>query len=191
VPDAVSEQIDRSLESAAGFDRYRDVESGSVIARGVNYGTAFEIALKIRELSGVPVRGVLLRGSAPRPDRRAEAGAPAIVIAPSGRTLASLREAVDKVRERGADVCRDQRRRDFLASARRPSPLDPDVPEWLSPLVTVDPGQVAAVQLAKLRGADVDSPTGLTKITAHALAPETPQGFDVEVVDPDVARSAP
>ena len=37
--------------------------------------------------------------------------------------------------------------------------------EWLSPLLTVIPGQVAAVHLARLRGADVDSPAGLSKIT--------------------------
>jgi glucosamine--fructose-6-phosphate aminotransferase (isomerizing) len=39
------------------------------------------------------------------------------------------------------------------------------VPEWLTPLLTVVPGQVAAVRLATLRDANVDSPVGLTKIT--------------------------
>src|SRR6266705_3573580 len=55
VPAAVAAQIDQTLATADRLDRYRDVESGSVVARGVNYGTAFEIALKIRELSGAPV----------------------------------------------------------------------------------------------------------------------------------------
>src|SRR5438309_9600370 len=40
-PAAVAEQIDRTLATADRLDRYRDVESGSVVARGVNYGTAF------------------------------------------------------------------------------------------------------------------------------------------------------
>jgi glucosamine 6-phosphate synthetase-like amidotransferase/phosphosugar isomerase protein len=35
----------------------------------------------------------------------------------------------------------------------------------LSPLLTVVPGQLAAVRLATLQGANVDSPAGLTKIT--------------------------
>jgi glutamine---fructose-6-phosphate transaminase (isomerizing) len=165
VPKSVSEQIDRSLESAAGFDRYREVESGSVIARGVNYGTAFEIALKIRELSGVPFEAFSSADLLHGPIAALKAGRPAIVIAPSGRTLASLREAVDKVRERGADVIAISDDADFLATADVALPLTPDVPEWLSPLVTVIPGQVAAVRLATLRGEDVDSPTGLTKIT--------------------------
>src|SRR3989440_7200252 len=36
-PTAVAEQIERSLAAAEALDRYRDVESGCVVARGVNY----------------------------------------------------------------------------------------------------------------------------------------------------------
>jgi glucosamine--fructose-6-phosphate aminotransferase (isomerizing) len=39
------------------------------------------------------------------------------------------------------------------------------VPEWLSPLVAVVPGQVTAMRLARLRGLDVDNPAGLRKVT--------------------------
>ncbi|MGZ8692696.1 MAG: SIS domain-containing protein, partial [Gaiellaceae bacterium] len=92
-------------------------------------------------------------------------GRPAIVIAPAGRTLASMRIAVEKVRERGAEVIAISDDEKFLAESDTPLPLVPGVPEWLSPLLTVVPGQVAAVRLATLRQADVDSPVGLTKIT--------------------------
>ena len=47
-----------------------------------------------------------------------------------------------------------------------PLPLLPGVPEWLSPLVAVVPGQLAAIRLARLRGIDVDRPLGgLSKVT--------------------------
>ena len=164
-PAAVAEQIERSLEAAAGLDRYRDVESGSVIARGVNYGTAFEIALKIRELSGAPFEAFSSADLLHGPIAALKPGRPAFVIAPSGRTLASMQAAVDKVRERGAEVIAISDDAEFLASAETAFPLVPGVPEWLSPLLTVVPGQVAAVRLATLLGADVDSPEGLTKIT--------------------------
>jgi glucosamine--fructose-6-phosphate aminotransferase (isomerizing) len=39
------------------------------------------------------------------------------------------------------------------------------VPEWLSPLVAVVPGQLVALRLAQLRGVDLDSPLGLSKVT--------------------------
>jgi glucosamine--fructose-6-phosphate aminotransferase (isomerizing) len=165
MPGAVSEQIERSLAAAEELDRYRDVESGSVIARGVNYGTAFEIALKIRELSGRPFEAFSSADLLHGPIAAVRPGRPAIVIAPSGRTLTSLRAAVDKVRERGSEVLAISDDREFLAAADTAFPLVRKVPEWLSPLLTVIPGQVAAVRLATLRGADVDSPAGLTKIT--------------------------
>jgi glutamine---fructose-6-phosphate transaminase (isomerizing) len=164
-PAAVAEQIERSLEAAAGLDRYRDVETGSVIARGVNYGTAFEIALKIRELSGVPFEAFSSADLLHGPIAALKPGRPAFVIAPAGRTLASMRAAVDKIRERGAEVIAISDDAEFLASAETAFPLVPDTPEWLTPLLTVVPGQVAAVRLATLHGADVDSPEGLTKIT--------------------------
>lgn len=165
VPATVSEQIERSLADAAGLDGFKDVEGGSVIARGVNYGTAFEVALKIRELSGAQFEAFssadLMHGpiAAVKPDR------PAIVIAPSGRTLTSMGAAVDEVRGRGSKVVAISDDKKFLAAAATAFPLVRKVPEWLSPFLTVIPGQVAAVRLAQLRGADIDSPAGLSKIT--------------------------
>jgi glucosamine--fructose-6-phosphate aminotransferase (isomerizing) len=165
MPGAVLEQIELSLGETDGLARYREVESGSVIARGVNYGTAFEIALKIRELSGAPFEAFSSADLLHGPIAAARSGRPAIVIAPSGRTLTSLRAAVDSVRERGSEVIAISDDSAFLSDADTAFPLVPNVPEWLSPLLTVVPGQIAAVRLATLRGADVDSPAGLTKIT--------------------------
>ncbi len=164
-PAKVAAQIEQTLAAADLLDRYRDVESGSVIARGVNYGTAFEIALKIRELSGAPFEAFSSADLLHGPIAALKHGRPAIVIAPSGRTLTSMQAAVDKVRERGSEVIAISDDADFLAASETALPLVPDVPEWLTPLLTVVPGQVAAVRLAKLRGADIDSPIGLTKIT--------------------------
>jgi glutamine---fructose-6-phosphate transaminase (isomerizing) len=165
MPAVVAEQIDRSIAGAEALDRYRDVQSGSVIARGVNYGTAFEIALKIRELSGAPFEAFSSADLLHGPIAALRSGRPAIVIAPSGKTLASLRAAVDKVRERGAEVIAISDDEEFLAAADTAFPLVRTAPEWLTPLLTVIPGQVAAVRLARLHGADVDQPVGLTKIT--------------------------
>ena len=73
--------------------------------------------------------------------------------------------ALDKVRERGAEVIAISDDARFLAESDTALPLVAGVPEWLTPLLTVVPGQVAAVRLATLRNANVDSPVGLTKIT--------------------------
>src|SRR5919109_2953967 len=163
-PAAVAKQIDQTLAVADRLDRYDKVESGTVVTRGVNYGTAFEIALKIRELSGAPFEAFSAADLLHGPIASLKPGRPAIAIAPSGRTLTSMQAAVDKIRERGSELIAISDDADFLASAETALPLVPDLPEWLSPLLTVVPGQVAAVRLATLRGADVDSPAGLTQI---------------------------
>ena len=164
-PAAVAKQIETTLAVDDQLGRYGEIESGSVVTRGVNYGTAFEIALKIRELSGAPFEAFSSADLLHGPIAALKRGRPAIVIAPSGRTLASMGAAIDKIRERGSELIAISDDAELLASSQTAFPLVPDLPEWLSPLLTVVPGQVAAVQLAKLRGADIDSPIGLTKIT--------------------------
>jgi glucosamine--fructose-6-phosphate aminotransferase (isomerizing) len=54
---------------------------------------------------------------------------------------------------------------ELLEQADVALPLLPGVPEWLSPLVAVVPGQLAAIRFARLRGMDVDRPLGLSKVT--------------------------
>lgn len=56
-----------------------------------------------------------------------------------------MRAAVDKVRERGVEVIAISDDDEFLASAETPFSLVRGTPEWLTPLLTVVPGQVAAV----------------------------------------------
>ncbi len=110
-------------------------------------------------------RSVVVGRPGVRPIAAVKSGRPAIVIAPSGRTLASVAAAVADVRERGSEVMAISDDPEFLAAADTAFPLVPGVPEWLSPILTVVPGQAAAVRLATLQGANVDSPAELTKIT--------------------------
>src|SRR3954462_7900496 len=122
-PGAVAKQIDTTLEVAGRFDPYIDVESGTVVTRGVNYGTAFEIALKIRELSGAPFEAFSSADLLHGPIAALNPGRPAFVIGPSGRTLDSRREAIHKIRERGAELIAISDDTDFLASAQTAFPL--------------------------------------------------------------------
>ena len=52
-----------------------------------------------------------------------------------------------------------------LALARIPLALPADVPEWLSPLTSILPGQLFAMHLAHARDFDPDRPRGLRKVT--------------------------
>jgi glucosamine--fructose-6-phosphate aminotransferase (isomerizing) len=164
-PEQLVQQLERSRESASAIETLGAVDGGTVIARGVNYGTSFEIALKIRELSGLLFEAYSAADLMHGPVAAIGEGWPVIAVAPSGPAKASMEEAIDAVSARGARlvvVADDER---LLARADVPLPLVQGVPEWLSPLVAVIPGQLAALKLARMRGIDLDRPLGLSKVT--------------------------
>lgn len=165
VPAQIEEQIERSWSEVAALDAFGPVDGGTVLARGINYCTSYEVALKIRELSGLLFEAYSAADLMHGPVAAIGPGWPVLAVAPSGPALEAMEAAVKDVARRGArlivvsDVSRLCRRGSVAL------PLVEGVPEWLSPLVAVVPGQLVALRLAQLRGADLDHPLGLSKIT--------------------------
>ena len=162
VPEQLAAQIEQSRRAVEALDL---LEGGTVVARGVNYGTCFEIALKIRELSGLLFEAYSAADLMHGPVAAIGRGWPVLAVAPTGPALASMRAAVNDVARRGAHMIVLSDDADLLEQADVPLPLLAGVPEWLSPLVAVVAGQLAAIRLARLRGVDVDKPLGLSKVT--------------------------
>jgi glucosamine--fructose-6-phosphate aminotransferase (isomerizing) len=138
-----------------------DWERLTVVGRGAHYATAFEAALKVRELAGIVAEAYspadLLHGPIATTGPRQ----PLLAIAPAGPTEGSMRDLVAVARGRDARVA---------AIGHDAALGDPflelvDVPEWLGPAVAIVPAQLLAVGLAERRGVDVDAPFGLSKIT--------------------------
>jgi glucosamine--fructose-6-phosphate aminotransferase (isomerizing) len=158
-----------TLEENASLDdkvaRYRYAEQFVVVGRGFNYSTAFEVALKMKETSYLVAEPYspadLLHGPVAMIDR----GFPALVIAPSGRVLPDLAAFMGTLAERHAELVAISDDDAVLARARVGLRLPRGVPEWLSPLVAVVPGQLWAAALARSRGLDPDRPRGLSKVT--------------------------
>jgi glucosamine--fructose-6-phosphate aminotransferase (isomerizing) len=165
MPQLLEEQISLSLESAPPLDEYRDAIGATVVARGVNYGTALEIALKIRELSGLVVEAYSPADLMHGPIAAIREGWPVIVVAPSGPARPSVEGLVLPLLERGARIIAVSDVAAVLRRARTKLPLVPRIPEWLSPLTAVIPGQLTALRLAQQRGLDLDQPAGLAKVT--------------------------
>jgi len=155
VPEAIGRQLEHEVpaEAAATWEQL------AVIGRGANYGTAFEAALKLEELTGMVAAPWSTADFMHGPIAILDPGFPILAIAPAGPTLPGMRELLAAARERGAEltVVSD-------APIEGRIPLEP-VPEWLSPLVAVIPAQLLAVGAAEQLGRDVDRPTGLQKVT--------------------------
>jgi glucosamine--fructose-6-phosphate aminotransferase (isomerizing) len=165
MPDVLRQQIELSLETSPALDEYADAVGATVVARGVNYGTAFEIALKIRELSGLVVEAYSPADLMHGPIAAIRPGWPVIVVAPTGPARPSVEDLVLPLRDRGARIMAVSDVSAVLRRAQTRLPLVPRVPEWLSPLTAVIPGQLTALRLAQLRGLDIDHPAGLNKVT--------------------------
>ena len=88
-----------------------------------------------------------------------------IAVAPRGPALQVMLDALEALRVRRPRlvVVSDDER--ALTRGDVALPLWTHVPEWLSPLVAVVPGQLVALRLAQLRGIDLDRPLGLSKVT--------------------------
>jgi glutamine---fructose-6-phosphate transaminase (isomerizing) len=161
LPGALAQQLSLTADAEEAAEVATGWERLTVVGRGAHYATAFEAALKVRELAGIVAEAYspadLLHG----PIATVGRGQPLLAIAPVGPTEGSMRELVAAARERGAHVA---------AIGNDPSLGDPfleliDVPEWLGPVVAIVPAQLLAVGLAERRGVDVDAPFGLSKIT--------------------------
>ena len=94
-----------------------------------------------------------------------EHGFPVIVVAPSGLMAAEMADFVHTLRERQAEVIAVSDAPDLLSVARVPLALPAPVPEWLSPLTAIIPGQLMAMHLAHERDYEIDSPRGIRKVT--------------------------
>ena len=92
-------------------------------------------------------------------------GFPVIVISPRGSVLDDMRALVERLNELNPELIMISDEPDLLDQANLGFPLPSDMPEWLTPMISVVPGQLFSLALARDRGLDPDKPEGLTKVT--------------------------
>ena len=145
--------------------RYRYMPACVVIGRGFNYCTAFEMALKIKELTYTVVEPFSSADFLHGPFAMLQEGFPVFVIAPSGALQDELEQFIKTITAVQAEAIVISDVPEILSQGRQQIPLPLHVPEWLSPLVTILPGQLFALDLASERDLDPDHPRRLHKVT--------------------------
>lgn len=165
LPASMMRAVEDSFARAPQMERFARYDRCFVVGRGVNYGTAFEIALKVEELTGILAEPFSSADFLHGPIAAVEAHTPVVLVAPSGAAFDSVVGLLPTLHRRRAPVILIT---DDVGAPDHGDlllPLPPGVPEWLSPLTAVIPGQVLAVELALARGLDPDAPRGLSKVT--------------------------
>lgn len=164
LPQALAETLTMNGDVAQTVERYRYMQHCVVIGRGYNYATAFELALKLKELTYTIVEPYSSADFMHGPLALIDRGFPVIIIAPQGRVLPEMMTFADTLQTHGAETVVISNQASMLTQGRVSLRL-PDVSEWLSPLLTIVPGQLFAMHLAHTRDYAVDTPRAIQKVT--------------------------
>jgi glucosamine--fructose-6-phosphate aminotransferase (isomerizing) len=146
-------------------ERYRYMDHCAVIGRGFNYATAFEIALKVKEMNRIITEPYSSADFRHGPIAVVKEDFPVIIIAPHGAAAEDIRLLTEDLRKLGAELLVISEDGNLLSMAHLPMPLPDGLPEWLTPLVAVMAGQLFSLGMAQAKGLDPDRPVGLKKVT--------------------------
>ena len=153
-------------EIAQMTQRYRYMSQCVALGRGFNYATAFEWALKLKELTYLIAEPYSSADFQHGPIAMVEGGFPILAVAPNGKVQETMRDMLTRLRkEKDAELVVISDDADILALAQSPIQLPPQIPEWLTPLVSIIPAQLFACHLTEVKGYDPEKPRSITKVT--------------------------
>src|SRR5271169_80856 len=165
IPQRVQETLGLADEMHAVVERYRFMRQCAVVARGINYANAYELALKLMETCYVVAERFSSADFLHGPIALMERDFPVLMIMPPGKTFGDLKTLVGRLRELRADTM-------VITSAGARLPRDTralrvpgSMPEIYSPIPYIVPGQLFAALLAKVKGIDPDKPRSLQIVT--------------------------
>ncbi len=146
--------------------RYRYMNQCVVLGRGFNYATAFEWALKLKELTYIVAEPYSSADFQHGPIAMVEGGFPVLAVAPEGRVFDSMVEILTLLRrEHAAELVVISNNQKALELAQSPIPLPVGIPEWLTPIVGIVAGQLFAYHLTMAKGYDTEKPRSIRKVT--------------------------
>lgn len=164
------ELASRTLEAARPVakmraERYRYMDRCVVISRGFSYAIAMEVALKLKELTYITAEPYSSADFLHGPMAMVEPGFPVILIAPEGTLLGHLEDFGRQLQGKKAEIIAISNAESILSMGHTRLPVAPGSPEWLTPILSVIPGQLLGLNLALAKGLEADSPRGLRKVT--------------------------
>ena len=147
-------------------ERYRYMDQTVVLGRGFNYATAFEWALKLKELAYVKAEPYSSADFQHGPIAMLESGFPVMAVAPKGKVFESMLEMLKRLRrELSTELVVISNDKKALSLASLPLSIPADIPEWLSPLICILPAQIFAYHLTQAKGYNTEQPRGIRKVT--------------------------
>jgi glutamine---fructose-6-phosphate transaminase (isomerizing) len=144
--------------------RYHAARNFLFLGRGVNYPTALEGALKLKELSYIHAEGTAAGEMKHGTNALIDEDLPVVAIALQDSVYKKIRSNMEEVRARAGVVIAIATDGDEEIVGKADEIIRiPAVEELLSPVLAVVPLQLLAYHIADRRGNDVDQPRNLAK----------------------------
>ena len=164
VPHLVGEALDREEDVKKVAEALKDIDHCIYLGRGINMPTAYEGALKLKEISYIHAEaypgGEMKHG----PIALFDEDLPVVIIAPKDPWYEKMMSQVEQTKARRSPVVAVVTDGDEKIPAVADHVLYvPETPWMLSPVITVIPLQILAYHIAAMRGLDVDQPRNLAK----------------------------
>jgi len=165
IPDRVQATLKLRQEIAELVERYRYMRQCAVVARGLNYANAYELALKLMETCYVVAERFSSADFLHGPIALVERDFPMLVLMPPGRTFNDLRRLVDRLHGLRAETLVISSGGARLPAGSRVIRVPGSAPELYTPIPYIVPGQLFAASLAEVKGLDPDKPRSLQIVT--------------------------
>jgi glucosamine--fructose-6-phosphate aminotransferase (isomerizing) len=165
IPDQVAEilKLEETLRSMVS--RYRYMRQCVIVARGLNFANALEMAQKLMETCRVAAEPFSAADFLYGPIAMIEGGSPAFVFMPPGKTAAELKKLTRQLSRLGAEILVFGPEEMASASGMRCLRMPDSLPEIYTPIPYIVPAQMFASLLAEIKGLDPDKPRSLQKVT--------------------------
>ncbi len=165
IPHYAAQVLQLRSEIQEIVQRYVFMENCVVVGRGLNYGNAYELALKLMETCYVVAERFSSADFFHGPLAIIERRFPVILFAPSGVTKASNIDLLKRLHELNADSLTITNNNEISKLSSRFLKLPEEINEFLSPIPFIIPAQLFAALLAKEKGLNADAPRSLSKVT--------------------------
>ena len=164
VPDLAGRCLDQEAEVEQVAWALKDFSHCLYLGRGINMPTAYEGALKLKEISYIHAEGYPAGEMKHGPIALIDEEMPVVVIAPRDPWYDKMFSQIEQAKARGGIVVAVATEGDdVIADVADHVLWVPPTPWRLSPVTTVIPMQILAYHIAALRGLDVDQPRNLAK----------------------------
>ncbi len=164
LPELVGQVLSRENQYMQVAHALKDSLNCIYLGRGINMPTAFEGALKLKEISYIHAEGYPGGEMKHGPIALFDKDLPVVVIATQDQWYDKMISQIEQTKARGAPVIAMATDGDKLIPPLADHVIwIPEVSWMLSPVLTVIPLQILAYHIAAIRGLDVDQPRNLAK----------------------------